>query len=108
MTPAESALWERLRGNKLEGWHFRRQQIIGGFVVDFYCHKAGLVVEVDGPIHDDCVEADAERSAYLESLGLRVLRVTNDEVERNIEDVLNRILDVCDPTPRPPSPRGRG
>jgi len=64
------------------------------------------VVEVDGPIHDDFIEADAERTAYLESLDLRVLRVTNDEVEQDIEAVLARVLDACDPTPRPP--RGRG
>ena len=51
MTPAEKILWQELRGNKL-GVHFRRQQVIAGFIVDFYCHKAGLVVEVDGDIHD--------------------------------------------------------
>jgi len=51
MTPAEKILWEELRANKL-GVHFRRQQVIAGFIVDFYCHRAGLVVEVDGDIHD--------------------------------------------------------
>ena len=51
MTPAEKILWQELRANKL-GVHFRRQQAIAGFIVDFYCHKAGLVVEVDGDIHD--------------------------------------------------------
>ena len=51
MTPAEKILWQELRSNKL-GIHFRRQQIIAGFIVDFYCHKGGLVVEVDGDIHD--------------------------------------------------------
>ena len=51
MTPAEKILWQELRGNKL-GIHFRRQQIIAGFIVDFYCHKAALVVEVDGDVHD--------------------------------------------------------
>ena len=51
MTPAEKILWQELRGNKL-GVHFRRQQIIAGFIVDFYCHKVGLVIEVDGDIHD--------------------------------------------------------
>jgi very-short-patch-repair endonuclease len=47
MTPAEKILWQELRGNKL-GVHFRRQQVIAGFIVDFYCHKAGLVIELDG------------------------------------------------------------
>ncbi len=50
-TREEALLWERLRRNQLDGLHFRRQQIIDGFIVDFYCHAAGLVVEVDGPIH---------------------------------------------------------
>jgi very-short-patch-repair endonuclease len=51
MTPAERILWQELRGNKL-GAHFRRQQIIAGFIVDFYCHKVALVIEVDGDVHD--------------------------------------------------------
>jgi len=50
MTPAERCLGQDLRANRLGGWHFRRQQIIDGFIVVFYCHKAGLVIEVDGPI----------------------------------------------------------
>ena len=57
MTPAEKILWHELRANKL-GVHFRRQQIIAGFIVDFYCHKAGLVIEVDGDIHDFQKEED--------------------------------------------------
>lgn len=51
MTDAERMLWKRLRANRLHGFHFRRQQIIDGFVVDFYCHEVGLVVEIDGSIH---------------------------------------------------------
>ncbi len=51
MTPEEKILWQRLRANRLNGLHFRRQQIIDGFIVDFYCHSAGVVVEVDGEIH---------------------------------------------------------
>lgn len=51
MTPAETCLWEQLRGNRCAGLHFRRQQVIDGFIADFYCHDAGLVVEVDGGVH---------------------------------------------------------
>lgn len=51
MTPAEQVLWQELRANRLEDYHFRRQQIIDGFIVDFYCHRAALIIEVDGPIH---------------------------------------------------------
>ena len=61
MTPAEKILWGELRGNKL-GVHFRRQHVIAGFIVDFYCHKAALVVEVDGDIHDLQQEEDAPAS----------------------------------------------
>lgn len=57
MTPAEKLLWQEVRANKL-GVHFRRQQIIQGFIVDFYCHKAGLVIEVDGDVHDLQKEED--------------------------------------------------
>jgi very-short-patch-repair endonuclease len=53
MTLAECKLWERLRANRLEGFHFRRQQIIEPYIVDFYCHQAALVIEVDGGIHLD-------------------------------------------------------
>ena len=60
MTPAEKILWQELRANKL-GVHFRRQQVIQGFIVDFYCHKSALVIEVDGDIHDLQQEEDARR-----------------------------------------------
>ena len=91
MTVEESLLWARLRGNRLGGYHFRRQQVIDGFIVDFYCHRAGLVVEVDGPIHDDQVDYDAERDRILSGRGVRILRVTNEEVKRNFEGVIDRI-----------------
>jgi very-short-patch-repair endonuclease len=68
MTSAEKLLWQELRANKL-GVHFRRQQIIAGFIVDFYCHKADLVVEVDGDIHDFQKEEDALRENALKELG---------------------------------------
>ena len=91
MTPAERYLWQHLRANQLDGWHFRRQQIIDGFIVDFYCHQASLVIEVDGPIHDVQGAADAEREAILTRSGLVVLRFTNREVMGNVRLVLNKI-----------------
>lgn len=93
MTPTERILWQLLRTNKLAGWHFRRQQIIDGFIVDFYCHAASLIVEVDGGIHETQKEQDAARDAHLVSRGFRVLRVTNDEVNHDIEGVLKKILE---------------
>jgi len=90
MTPAEKVLWEGLRKHRL-GPHFRRQQVIAGFIVDFYCHAARLVIEVDGDVHLEQVQADARRDEGLEEMGLRVLHVRNDLVLGDLEGVLARI-----------------
>jgi very-short-patch-repair endonuclease len=95
MTPAESRLWHRLHANRLDGYHFRRQQIIDGYIVDFYCHAVGLVVEVDGSIHLEQEAYDQERDAHLRALGLTVLRFYNSDVEREIDAVLEAILHAC-------------
>ena len=96
MTPAEQRLWQQLRANRLGNWHFRRQQIIDGFIVDFYCHQVGLVIEVDGPIHESQREADAEREAILRARGLKILRFTNQQVMNDMANVLNEIRQVLD------------
>src|SRR5947209_2232331 len=80
LTPEERCLWERLRRNKLEGLHFRRQQVIDGFIVDFYCHAAGVVVEVDGAVHEGQPDYDEARDQALRARSLLVVRLTNDEV----------------------------
>ena len=90
MTPAEKVLWEELRANKL-GVHFRRQQVIQGFIVDFYCHRAGLVVEVDGDIHDLQHKEDVRREKALRELGLRIVRFGNDEVVKDLSTVVEKI-----------------
>jgi very-short-patch-repair endonuclease len=93
-TPAENYLWQRLRREQVMGYKFRRQHPIERFIVDFYCPQAWLVIEVDGDIHEMQQEADALRQAYLESLGLRVLRFRNEEVLRHIDAVIERIGEV--------------
>jgi very-short-patch-repair endonuclease len=95
MTPAEKILWQELRGNKL-GVHFRRQQVIAGFIVDFYCHKADLVIELDGSVHegDEQKERDAERDKVLSEMGLRVFRFRNEAVMKNLPGVLGRIREL--------------
>ena len=93
MTPAEKILWEELRANKL-GVHFRRQQVIAGFIVDFYCHKSALVVEVDGDVHDLQQEEDARREKALSALGLRIVRFGNDEVVRELSAVVGKIKEL--------------
>jgi very-short-patch-repair endonuclease len=95
MTPEEQLLWARLRGNKLSGLHFRRQQLIHGFVADFYCHAAGVVVEVDGDVHDGQVEYDAARDLAFATIGLLVLRFRNEEVTGGMATVLQRIATTC-------------
>lgn len=91
MTAAEARLWEYLRSHRLSGLHFRRQQIIDGFIADFYCHAARLVVEVDGEAHRSRADYDAERDQVLRSRGLRVLRVLNDSVLTDLVTVLGQI-----------------
>lgn len=77
MTPQERLLWYALRRNKRPGLHFRRQQVIAGFIVDFYCHSAALAVELDGAYHDARSDYDAERDKLLSTMGIRVLRIEN-------------------------------
>jgi very-short-patch-repair endonuclease len=95
-TPAEARLWQRLRRRQLNGHYFRRQHPIGNFIVDFYCAKAHLVVEVDGDIHDMQEEYDAARSDWLEERGCRVIRFTNQEISRDLDAVLESILAACE------------
>jgi len=94
MTPAEKLLWQEVRAKKL-GIHFRRQQIIAGFIVDFYCHKAALVIEVDGDIHDLQQDEDVRREKVLTEMGLKIVRFRNDEVLNNLSTVVGRIKELA-------------
>ena len=91
MTEEERILWQALRTNRLHRRHFRRQQVIDDFIADFYCHAAGLVVEVDGPVHERQADYDVERDQVLSGRGLRIMRVTNEEIRRDLAAVLARI-----------------
>lgn len=100
MTRAERVLWASLRGKRFQGLRFRRQEPIAGFIVDFVCVARRLVIELDGAAHKDTQAYDEERDAILRSRGLTVLRLTNDEIERNLAVALECIAVACD-TPRP-------
>jgi very-short-patch-repair endonuclease len=102
-TSAEKVLWSALRGRQMAGLKFRRQHPIGQVILDFYCVEKRLAVEVDGAIHLNPEQAahDADRTDYLAQHGIRVLRFTNDEVERHLPDVLKKIQAAC-LTPQPP------
>jgi very-short-patch-repair endonuclease len=94
MTDAERKLWSRLRMKQLKNLMFSRQKQLGVYIVDFYCHNAKMVIEVDGGqrFAEDAVEYDRNRDEYLKDMGLTVLRFTNTDVMDNIEGVVDVIL----------------
>lgn len=94
MTPAEAYFWKEVKGNKLKGLHFGRQQIIDGFIADFYCDKLKLVVEIDGGVHEKQKDYDVERDRIIKTHNIKVLRFTNEEVLKDIENVLGKILEI--------------
>jgi len=93
MTPAENLLWQNLRNRKISNHKFRRQHPIARYIVDFYCHEAKLVIEVDGGIHytPENILYDQFRTEELESLGLKVIRFRNGEVLENMSPILMEI-----------------
>ena len=98
-TEPEKRLWRSLSNSQLGGWKFRRQQVIGSYIVDFVSPRARLIVEVDGDTHD--AAADAVRDAALLKQDYQVLRVTNDDVMRNFQGVLQHILEALSSSPLP-------
>jgi very-short-patch-repair endonuclease len=82
MTPAEELLWEKLKGKQIAGVRFRRQHPISRYIVDFYCHAAKLVIELDGKIHLAKKEQNIERTKEIENLGIQLIRFNNEEVEK--------------------------
>jgi very-short-patch-repair endonuclease len=94
-TPPEQLLWLALRNGQIAGLKFRRQHPIGPYVADFYCHSAGLVVEINGMSHMDRLDHDNERIAYLEQQGLKILRVTNQDVMDDLDAVARGIAQAA-------------
>jgi len=92
LTPAEQILWQALKNRQLGGLRFRCQHPVGAFIVDFYCPKCRLVIEVDGEIHDQRTEYDTARTIKLNQFGYRVVRFSNQDVMTNLDDVLRQIL----------------
>jgi len=91
MTPAEAKLWTYLRAHRMIDVHFRNQHAIGKYVVDFCAPRRKLIIELDGSQHFEQEEYDAERTAFLETKGYRILRFWNNEVINDIEGVLRAI-----------------
>jgi very-short-patch-repair endonuclease len=103
----EGRVWRLLRNGHVDGWKFRRQHPIGKYVVDSYCHSHRLVIEIDGPSHDDRHDHDTERTLWLNQNGYRVIRFTNLDVLRNPKGVREAIKSACSdagPLTRPVPP----
>ena len=109
-TEAEKRLWRSLRDRQICGFKFRRQHIIEPYIVDFVCIEKKLIVEIDGGQHAERVDADNERTSYLENKGYKVIRFWNNDVLGSTDAVLDAILDRLNETPHPsPLPlKGRG
>jgi very-short-patch-repair endonuclease len=90
----ERLLWNELRDRKLNGFKFKRQHLIGAYIADFTCVERKLIVELDGGIHKLKQEADAVRDAVLQGFGYRVLRITNEELTRDLSAALLTIRDA--------------
>ena len=94
MTCSENLLWERLKGKQICGLRFRRQHPIDIFIADFYCHEARLVVEIDGEVHNQQKDYDIGRTAEMGKYDILVIRFTNNEVIKEIEEVISKIEEI--------------
>jgi very-short-patch-repair endonuclease len=96
MTGAERLLWSRIKGKQLKGYQFYRQRIIGNYIVDFYCPKAKLVIELDGAHHssNEGLKKDKMRDDYIKEQKLKVLRFSDRDVFENLNGVLERIYEI--------------
>ena len=92
-TKSEILLWNQLKGGQLNGLRFIRQKPIGDFIIDFYCKEVGLVIELDGLSHqcNEVMDLDERKQSYLESIGLKVIRFEDEDVIRDIRNVMRVI-----------------
>jgi very-short-patch-repair endonuclease len=97
MTFAELKLWELLKNKQVQGLRFRAQHPIDIFIADFYCHSLKLVIEVDGGVHlsPEQKEYDIGREAEINHWGIKIIRFTNDEIEKEIDEALKIINIIC-------------
>lgn len=97
-TPQEEKLWVFLK-TKPKGYKFRRQHPFGDYVLDFYCHKAKLVIELDGNQHKSNREYDDDRTKFISNYGLKVIRFDNIEIDENFDGVVKNIVKYLDNFP---------
>jgi very-short-patch-repair endonuclease len=90
---SEVLFWKQVRNKQFKGFDFDRQKIIGNYIVDFYCANCNVVIEIDGSSHDEKMEYDAKRDAYLKSLGLTVIHIPVVDVMKNMDAVMSMLID---------------
>jgi len=104
---SEVLFWNQVKNRQFLGLDFDRQKIIGNYIVDFYCKELGVVIEIDGISHDDKTEYDIERDLFLKSLGLKVFRISDLDVKKNLSGVVEFLRDGLNtPSFGHPSTRG--
>lgn len=103
-TWTEQLVWQKLRNRKCLGLKFRRQHIIEGFIVDFFCEEYKLALEIDGEIHKKRKEYDDLRQQLLEAEDINLIRITNKQIENDENIIFNKINEFLGT----PSPSGRG
>lgn len=91
MTRCEKILWDRIKEKKLDGYKFRRQHPVHRYILDFYCHEKRFAIEVDGDIHKERKDYDEYRDLFLQSAGIRTVRVTNKEILDDIDMAIEKI-----------------
>ena len=94
LTKSEQIMWLKLKNKQVHGYKFRCQHPVYRYILDFFCHKAMLAIEIDGDIHKDRKEYDMYRDQYMESIGIKTLRFSASEVFSNIDHVINQIIYV--------------
>ena len=105
-TEAEEKIWQSVRNSNL-GFKFRRQHSVGKFIADFICIEKKLVVEIDGPTHDDQKKEDEERTRIIQDAGFKVIRFSNEAVLNSLENVLQKIkIELTSPSPLERGPGG--
>ena len=90
---SEVLFWQKVHKTKFYGIDFDRQRIIGNYIVDFYVKTLGLIIEIDGSSHNDKIEYDAIREAYLKSFGLRMYRISDISVKKNLQEVMQALAE---------------
>ncbi len=90
-TISEAIMWESLRAKNFLNLKFRRQHLISGYIIDFYCSDLNLAIEIDGPIHLRQVKEDIERQKNIEALGIIFIRIDNEDIEYNLKSVLKNL-----------------